>query len=522
MAEFKTRAASAPLKTKTFQVKSGQALRDLKTGSASAHFRGRDAGIGSRVNTRSDQFAFQMRMIGRQGGKLAKSVPLAAGRSIAAKTDGEINEKYGSAADDAENYLKLTGVQARKYTYRVAHLPPGLARKRLEEKLLGEEISAPVTAKTAYSPYKLRRQMFDKAYKKRRFDQRRVRAKRSYSKAKTAAQAAKRQASLARQAEKKAAGTVRFTGRAVGKVAVAAGHLFNAIKEGVKIGVSAVASILPWIAAAGLPLLIVIAIVIAAGPASDAAQNGSGMLEVVSGSGTISKQHVTITITNEEGEEILSFTAVNSEGRFIYTKPAEGEKEATNLSGRIKGKKITLKGMLQGIPISMEGTVKKGAVKMEGFWGELAEEAMSGDWQNPFGKTKYIITSEFGVRVHPITGEIRQHDGYDMCATTGAGAKIYAASSGTVSLASGYGGYGNCVIIDHGGGIQSLYGHMSSISVKSGQKVRVGTKIGTEGSTGDSTGAHLHFEVRKNGTAVDGKVFLKTLYTNAVSVDIWS
>ena len=246
------------------------------------------------------------------------------------------------------------------------------------------------------------------------------------------------------------------------------------------------------------------------------------MLQLITAEGTATDSRVAITISDENGEVILSFTAVNNEGHFIFTKPAEGETEATNLNGRIKGSRITIKGTLQGLPVSMEGTIKKGVVKIEGFWGELAEEAMNGDWQNPFGRIKYVITSEFGIRVHPITGEVRQHDGYDLCANTGAGSNIYASASGTVSVAGWYGGYGKCVVIDHGGGLQSLYGHLSDISVKTGAKVRVGQKIGAEGSTGNSTGPHLHFEVRKDGTAVDGKAFLKTLYTNATSVDIWS
>lgn len=520
MAEFKTRAASSPLKSKNFKVKSGQTLRQLKSAEGSVRFHGKEAG--KRFDTRQDQMAYKMKIIGRQGGRFIKGIPLAGGKAVSGKLESELNEKSGTAADDMENYMRLAGIQAKKYAYQAAHLPLGLARQKAEKKILGDKLDAPLQTRTAFSPYKVRRQMYDKAYKKQRFQNRLTRAKSQYSAARRSAQIAKQQAKAAAKSAQKTTEAARYTGRVSQKAAAAVWHFARAVKAGVQIGISAAASLLPWLAAIGLPLLLIVAIILAAGPAADAAQNGSGMLQVIMAEGTVTDSRVEITIYDENGEEILSFTAANNEGRFIYTKSAEGETEATNLSGRIKGKKITIKGTLQGQPVSMEGKVKHGVAKIEGFWGELAEDAMNGDWQNPFGRVKYVITSEFGIRVHPITGEVRQHDGYDLCASTGVGASVYASASGTVSVAGWYGGYGKCVVIDHGNGLQSLYGHLSDISVKAGAKVRVGQKIGAEGSTGNSTGPHLHFEVRKNGAAVDGKAFLKTLYSNATSVDIWS
>ena len=79
------------------------------------------------------------------------------------------------------------------------------------------------------------------------------------------------------------------------------------------------------------------------------------------------------------------------------------------------------------------------------------------------------------------------------------GSDIIAAAGGTVIMAQYYGGYGNCVIIDHGGGVSTLYAHMSKIGVSNGQVVSAGQSIGKVGSTGNSTGPHLHFEVRVNG-----------------------
>ncbi len=111
------------------------------------------------------------------------------------------------------------------------------------------------------------------------------------------------------------------------------------------------------------------------------------------------------------------------------------------------------------------------------------------------------ITSGFGYRMHPVLHYRRLHTGVDIGAPTGT--PIHAAGSGYVIWASRRGGYGNCVIIDHGGGKATLYGHMSRISVSGGQEVTKGQIIGAVGSTGMSTGPHLHFEVRINGKPVN-------------------
>jgi len=93
------------------------------------------------------------------------------------------------------------------------------------------------------------------------------------------------------------------------------------------------------------------------------------------------------------------------------------------------------------------------------------------------------------------------HEGIDIGAPMGA--PIVASAAGTVIVAAYDGGYGNLVVIDHGGGIATAYAHQSSIAVSVGQQVSQGETIGYVGSTGHSTGPHLHFEVRVNGTPVD-------------------
>jgi murein DD-endopeptidase MepM/ murein hydrolase activator NlpD len=116
------------------------------------------------------------------------------------------------------------------------------------------------------------------------------------------------------------------------------------------------------------------------------------------------------------------------------------------------------------------------------------------------------ISSGFGPRRHPILGYVRMHNGVDMNASYGD--TIIAAADGRVIYSGWRGGYGNAVIIDHGGGVATLYAHMSSIAADYGEWVDGGDTIGYIGSTGLSTGPHLHFEVRVNGDPVDPEDYL--------------
>jgi murein DD-endopeptidase MepM/ murein hydrolase activator NlpD len=116
------------------------------------------------------------------------------------------------------------------------------------------------------------------------------------------------------------------------------------------------------------------------------------------------------------------------------------------------------------------------------------------------------ITSPFGYRIHPVLGYARLHSGLDYGVDHGTG--IHAADNGVVIVAEWYGGYGNCIIIQHSNDLSTLYGHCSSLYVKNGDTVRQGQTIAAVGSTGMSTGPHLHFEVRQAGTPVDPLSYL--------------
>jgi murein DD-endopeptidase MepM/ murein hydrolase activator NlpD len=116
-------------------------------------------------------------------------------------------------------------------------------------------------------------------------------------------------------------------------------------------------------------------------------------------------------------------------------------------------------------------------------------------------RTMTGIGSHFGYRVDPFYKVMKLHSGIDFSAATGT--KVYATGDGVVNQAGWEGGYGNLIVINHGYSYMSAYGHLSRIGVKNGQIVKRGQVIGYVGSTGKSTASHLHYEVRKNGKAIN-------------------
>jgi murein DD-endopeptidase MepM/ murein hydrolase activator NlpD len=160
---------------------------------------------------------------------------------------------------------------------------------------------------------------------------------------------------------------------------------------------------------------------------------------------------------------------------------------------------------------NMESELQSQSKKLESEIQKLTEAARAatysgGEMRWPLSGY-YTLSSPFGRRVHPVTKTVRTHTGIDIPAPTGS--NITAAKGGKVIIAGVQGGYGNAVVIDHGGGVTTLYGHCSKLLVKSGQTVKEGAVIAKVGSTGVSTGPHLHFEVRKNGAPVQPLNYLK-------------
>jgi murein DD-endopeptidase MepM/ murein hydrolase activator NlpD len=156
------------------------------------------------------------------------------------------------------------------------------------------------------------------------------------------------------------------------------------------------------------------------------------------------------------------------------------------------------------------------SVRRPGLPGSLAREAKR---QPPAGAGRALVrgqsagpgrhplTSGFGLRAHPLLGGVRPHLGVDLAAQTGT--PVRATADGVVSLAGARGGYGLAVELQHVTGMQTRYGHLSRIYVALGQRVRKGDVIGLVGSTGRSTGPHLHYETRRNGQAVDPTPFMR-------------
>jgi murein DD-endopeptidase MepM/ murein hydrolase activator NlpD len=117
------------------------------------------------------------------------------------------------------------------------------------------------------------------------------------------------------------------------------------------------------------------------------------------------------------------------------------------------------------------------------------------------------MTSGYGMRTHPVLGGRRNHKGIDLAAPTGT--PVYATAEGFVSMAQWFSSYGKYVQIEHGADLQTRYAHLSSYVVEPGSRVQKGTLIGYVGSTGRSTGPHLHYEVRVNGIAVNPAPYME-------------
>ncbi len=188
--------------------------------------------------------------------------------------------------------------------------------------------------------------------------------------------------------------------------------------------------------------------------------------------------------SKKERTEVLGvkMSAVSKEQKSVKTDLVALEKKEDNLADSAKRLTEIIKNM------------------------KLAEKYVGGEMMWP-GGGYYKISSPFGYRIHPILKTKKLHTGIDIAIPYGK--PISAAQSGTVVYAGWMGGYGKAILIDHGGGYATLYAHNSKLVVKKGETVEKGEKISECGSTGQSTGAHLHFEVRKDGDYVDPLEYVK-------------
>lgn len=236
-------------------------------------------------------------------------------------------------------------------------------------------------------------------------------------------------------------------------------------------------------------------------------KNGSvGYLDVLLGSNSVSEFLTNLELIQRiyRGDEETLRTLERQHAELEQKRAnLKNEKEELNQQKAEAEEKQTA---LQQDKDEMQAKLDELNAQAEAISEEIAamqdpEKVYSGG-QFQWPTTATYITSPFGFRIHPVTGYYTGHTGVDIGCSYGS--PVYAAADGTVILASGsYGGYGVAVIIDHGSGISTLYGHNSSLNVSAGQQVKRGQVIASSGSSGVSTGPHLHFEVRINGQYVD-------------------
>lgn len=213
------------------------------------------------------------------------------------------------------------------------------------------------------------------------------------------------------------------------------------------------------------------------------------------------------SVKNGIAEVTLKQVAVNQKINEIKDLKAEIEARIEEITELKDTKKRAMSVLDQDIAI-YEKSVKELEEESRRIQRELANmQKQGGSYKGKPWTSRFLkpvdgpIVSGFGYRIHPIYKRKKFHMGVDISASYGK--PIKAGGDGKVVFADWRGGYGKCVIIDHGKGVSTLYGHMSSISVANGDVVKAGSIIGKIGSTGLSTGPHLHFEVRINGEPVD-------------------
>lgn len=189
-------------------------------------------------------------------------------------------------------------------------------------------------------------------------------------------------------------------------------------------------------------------------------------------------------------------TGIIEKSRDIENAQREKEAYMANLESNIEEMEA-MEARLQEANKNFEEQIKQKQLEMEYAGGEMT-------WPVP---GHFRITSPYGKRIHPLYGYQSFHRGIDIGCYYNT--EVVAANSGVVIVAGWHYSYGNYIIIDHGGGISTVYGHNTKLLVKAGDKVKKGQVISLSGSTGESTGPHLHFEVRVNASTSNPMDYLK-------------
>lgn len=225
-------------------------------------------------------------------------------------------------------------------------------------------------------------------------------------------------------------------------------------------------------------------------------------------------QEVVEDITTKKENVISVKATLEQEQKAIEISLAEQEKLQNSVEST-RSKKLRLITQLEDTEASIEGQIsalEKEAQDLEAEIKKLTAAANSSSQYNGGEMVwpvpgNYRVSSGYGYRNSPIFGKQEFHTGIDIPASYGT--PVVASADGTVIYSGVRGGYGNTVMIDHGSGIVSLYGHNSSLAVSVGQTVKKGQTIAGIGSTGWSTGNHLHFEIRKNGGHISPWTYIK-------------
>lgn len=206
-------------------------------------------------------------------------------------------------------------------------------------------------------------------------------------------------------------------------------------------------------------------------------------------------------VENEKKEQVEAQDILEAKQNQIKSKQAENQKIIDSLSkdiNELKKQEAEQEKAAKELQSQINAALKSSSQQTVTY---------SGNGKFGFPLTSYTrVSSNYGYRIHPITGTKKLHSGIDYAAPYGT--SILAAEDGVVLTSGWNSGYGYCVTINHGGGYVTLYGHCSSLLVSAGQKVTKGQTIAKVGSTGNSTGNHLHFEVRINGSPVNPAGYL--------------